>query len=104
MKLLLKHTQVLFIYNFDREQNVKPVKYQPDSIIHVGLDFNIDPMSGCLFHVKNGVSEFFDEIVIYSSNTEEFIDELLRRYPKNKVIIYPDPACRAKENKCWWTY
>lgn len=90
------YTGVVY-YNFDREQNVKPVKYQPDSIIHVGLDFNIDPMSGCLFHVKNGVSEFFDEIVIYSSNTEEFIDELLRRYPKNKVIIYPDPACRQRK-------
>ena len=48
------YTGVVY-YNFDREQNVKPVKYQPDSIIHVGLDFNIDPMSGCLFHVKNGV-------------------------------------------------
>jgi hypothetical protein len=54
-------------------------------------------MSACLFHVKNGVSEFFDEIVIYSSNTDEFIDELLRRYPKNKIIIYPDPACRQRK-------
>jgi hypothetical protein len=40
---------------------------------------------------------FFDEIVIYSSNTEEFIDELLRRYPKNKIVIYPDPACRQRK-------
>jgi hypothetical protein len=90
------YTGVVY-YNFDREQNVKPVKYDPNNIIHVGLDFNISPMSACLFHIKNGVSMFFDEIVIYSSNTEEFIDELLRRYPKNKIVIYPDPACRQRK-------
>jgi len=84
-------------YNFNREQNVKPCKYDPQAIIHVGLDFNIDPMSACLFHLKNGVAEFFDEIVIYSSNTDEFVDELLSRYPKNKIIVYPDPASRQRK-------
>ena len=84
-------------YNFDREQNVKPCKYDPQAIIHVGLDFNIDPMSACLFHLKNGLAEFFDEIVIYSSNTDEFVDELLSRYPKNKIIVYPDPASRQRK-------
>ena len=84
-------------YNFNRELNVKPCTYDPQAIIHVGLDFNIDPMSACLFHLKNGVAEFFDEIVIYSSNTDEFIDELLSRYPKNNIIIYPDPASRQRK-------
>jgi len=84
-------------YNFDRENNVKPCKYDPQAIIHVGLDFNIDPMSACLFHLKNNVAEFFDEIVIYSSNTDEFIDELLGRYPKNKIVVYPDPASRQRK-------
>jgi len=84
-------------YNFDREHNVKPCKYDPQAIIHVGLDFNIDPMSACLFHVKNNVAEFFDEIVIFSSNTDEFVDELLSRYPKNKIIVYPDPASRQRK-------
>jgi hypothetical protein len=35
--------------------------------------------------------------VIYSSNTDEFIDELLSRYNKNKIIIYPDPASRQRK-------
>ena len=84
-------------YNFDRELNVKECKYDKEAIIHIGLDFNIDPMSACLFHVKNGVAEIFDEIVIYSSNTDEFIDELLTRYPKQKMIVYPDPASRQRK-------
>jgi len=84
-------------YNFSREDNVKKCVYDKDSIIHVGLDFNIDPMSACLFHLKNNVIEVFDEIVIYSSNTDEFIQELLSRYPKQKIIIYPDPASRQRK-------
>ena len=84
-------------YNFSRDENVRKCTYQKDAIIHVGLDFNIDPMSACLFHVKNGNIEVFDEIVIYSSNTDEFIDELLSRYNKNKIIIYPDPASRQRK-------
>jgi hypothetical protein len=84
-------------YNFDRELNVQQCKYDPQAIIHIGLDFNIDPMSACLFHVKNGVVEVFDEIVIYSSNTDEFIDELFSRYPKQNMIVYPDPASRQRK-------
>jgi phage terminase large subunit len=84
-------------YNFDRLLNVKPIKYDQESIIHVGLDMNIDPMSACLFQLKNGVAEFFDEIVIYSSNTGELVDELLTRYPLNKIIVYPDPACTQRK-------
>jgi hypothetical protein len=76
---------------------VQECKYDKDAIIHIGLDFNIDPMSACLFHVKNNVVEVFDEIVIYSSNTDEFIDELLSRYPKQKMIVYPDPASRQRK-------
>jgi hypothetical protein len=83
-------------YNFDRQENVKESKYDDKAVIHIGLDFNISPMSACLFHVKNNIIEVFDEIVIYSSNTDEFIDELLSRYPKQKMIVYPDPASRQR--------
>jgi len=84
-------------YNFDRQKTVKPCKYDSQAVIHVGLDFNIDPMSACLCHIKNNIVTFFDEIVIYSSNTEELVTELLQRYPKNKIIVYPDPAARQRK-------
>ena len=84
-------------YNFDRQLNVQECKYDKDAVIHIGLDFNIDPMSACLFHVKNGIAYIFDEIVIYSSNTDEFLDELLSRYNKTKMIVYPDPASRQRK-------
>jgi hypothetical protein len=84
-------------YNFDRQLNVQECKYDPKLMIHIGIDFNIDPLSACLFHIKNGVSYFFDEIVIYSSNTDELVDELLSRYDKTKIIAYPDPASRQRK-------
>ena len=84
-------------YNFDREQNIKECKYDKNLVIHLGMDFNIDPMSACLFHIKNNVIEVFDEIVIYSSNTDEFIEELFSRYPKQNIVVYPDPASRQRK-------
>ena len=84
-------------YNFDRAKNVKPVPFDQNAVIHIGMDFNIDPMSACLFYVKQGVSYFFKEIVIYSSNTQEMIDEITRQYDPKKVIVYPDPASRQRK-------
>ena len=84
-------------YNFSMEENVKPCSYDEKEIVHIGLDFNIDPMSACLFNIKNGIIHVFDEIVIYSSNTDEFISELTSRYPNAKFIIYPDPSAKARK-------
>jgi hypothetical protein len=53
-------------------------------------------MSACLCYIKNDIAYFFDEIVIYSSNTDELITELLQRYPNRKIIVYPDPAARQR--------
>jgi len=84
-------------YNFDRAKNVRPVPIDQNAVIHIGMDFNIDPMSACLFYVKQGIATFFKEIVIYSSNTQEMIDEITRQYDPKKVIVYPDPASRQRK-------
>ncbi len=83
-------------YNFDREQNVKRLKID-ETAIHIGMDFNIDPMSAAVFQLKNNVINFIDEIVIYSSNTDELVKEIKTRYPNRQIIVYPDPACRQRK-------
>ena len=83
-------------YNFDREQNVQTIK-QDETTVHIGMDFNINPMSAAIFQLKNNVINFIDEIVIYSSNTEELVKEIKTRYPNRQVIVYPDPACRQRK-------
>lgn len=82
-------------YPFDREVHVGTYKFNPHLPIWVGQDFNIDPMSSVILQPQpNGEVWAVDEIVLYSSNTEETcdkLDEKFWRYQEN-VVIYPDPA------------
>ena len=83
-------------YNFDREENVKRIDIQ-EGAVHIGMDFNIDPMSSAVFQLKGNTLNFIDEIIIYSSNTEEIVNEIKSRYPDRQIIVYPDPACRQRK-------
>ena len=48
--------------------------------------------------IDKNIIHFVDEIVIYSSNTDEMVDEIKDRYgSKVKIIVYPDPACRQRK-------
>ena len=79
-------------YSFDRNSNV--VKYQgntPD-VLYVGMDFNIDPMSAVVATRTGDTLHIIDEVRIFSSNTQEMIDELKQRFGKSKIWVYPDPA------------
>ena len=81
-------------YAFDRRENVKDIQ-MVDSPIHIGLDFNIDPMSAVCFQIKNNIVNVFDEIVIYGSNTDEMVNEIYNRYGRRHITIYPDPSSKA---------
>ena len=41
------------------------------------MDFNVDPMSACVAQIEKDKIYVVDEIVIYSSNTDEMV-------PRNK--------------------
>ena len=85
-------------YNFHAVENVKPKKLDINKPIHIGLDFNVDPMSASVAQIEKEVVHFVDEIVIYSSNTDEMVQEIKDRYgSKAKIFIYPDPACRQRK-------
>jgi hypothetical protein len=84
-------------YNFNREYTLQP-KAQPDlTEIHCGIDFNVDPMSCSISVIERNVVHFIDEIVMNGSNTDEVCDELKRRYPNSRIVMYPDPAGRQRK-------
>jgi len=86
------------IYNFSIKDNVKDFQEPLDNnIIHIGMDFNLDPMSAVVSHIKDGVVNVFDEIQIWSSNTDEMCSEIHRRYPGKKIFVYPDPSAKARK-------
>ena len=85
-------------YNFHAVDNVKPKNIDWSKPLHIGLDFNVDPMSACVAQLQKDTIHFVDEIVIYSSNTDEMVEEIRNRYgTKQKIFVYPDPACRQRK-------
>ena len=79
-------------YNFDNEESILNREYQKGKTIYIGMDFNRDPMSAIIAQKEGDKLYIIDEIIIYSSNTDEMADEIRFRYPIGDCIIYPDPA------------
>jgi hypothetical protein len=85
-------------YNFHAVDNVQEKKIDWQKPLHIGLDFNVDPMSACVAQIDRDKIHFVDEIVIYSSNTDEMVQEIRDRYgTKTRIFVYPDPACRQRK-------
>lgn len=86
----------IIYYGFKREQSV--IRHDGDrSVIHVGMDFNLDPMSAVLMTRRGGTLHVFDEIVMFGSNTDEMVAEIRTRYGNGTIVIYPDPASRQRK-------
>lgn len=86
----------IIYYNFSREESVRKVDEVSD-ILHIGMDFNLDPMSAVVATRDGDTLHIMDEVVIYGSNTDEMVDEILTRYPDNRIVVYPDPASRQRK-------
>jgi hypothetical protein len=86
-------------YSFDRKTHVEDGAFEARDldVIYVGMDFNIDPMSAVIAIRKGDDLCVIDEIRMFSSNTQEAVDEIKSRYPKSKVWVYPDPAARQRK-------
>ena len=86
----------LIYYGFNREESV--LAFDDDSgTLHIGMDFNLDPMSAVICIRRGGTLIAVDEIVMYGSNTDEMVAEIVDRYPRRNIIVYPDPASRQRK-------
>ena len=90
-----------FLASFETWSGLVMYNWSPDLIkeytgsrdnLHIGMDFNIDPMSAVVFVDMISGLWAIDEIVIPGSNTDEMVDEIRTRYHGAKVTIYPDPS------------
>ena len=73
-------------------------EYTPQTrTIHIGMDFNIDPMVCVVSEIVNYKVYIYDEIQIYSSNTQEMTEEIKTRYKDYNITIYPDPASKQRK-------
>ena len=85
-------------YNFSRQHHV--VDLPPDldqRILHVGMDFNVNPMTACILVQQGDTLYAIDEIRISNSNTLELVIELKNRYPRSEIRAYPDPSGASRK-------
>ena len=85
-------------YNFHPVESIVEKQIDWTKPLHIGMDFNVDPMSACVGQIEKDKIYFVDEIVIYSSNTDEMVQEIRDRYgTKLPIFIYPDPASKQRK-------
>ena len=85
-------------YNFHPVESVVKKEIDWTKPLHIGMDFNVDPMSACVGQIEKDKIFFLDEVIIYSSNTDEMVEEIRNRYgTKIPIFIYPDPASRQRK-------
>lgn len=82
---------------FDRDTHLHERADFDTSIIHVGMDFNVNPATAVIAVREGDCLWCIDELNVYSSNTDEIADEIQSRYPRSKVFCYPDPAGSARK-------
>ena len=80
-------------YNFT-ERNIVDIAQPvtPQTTLHVGIDFNVDPGVMAIAQKTPTGIHVFDEIEMFGTNTQEMVRELHSRYPRYNVMCYPDAA------------
>jgi len=82
----------IIAYSFG-QHNIKPAEeINANEQLILGTDFNVNPMSCTVMRRTKDGLHCIDEIVLNSSNTNELIEEIRNRYPRNPITIFPDPA------------
>ena len=78
---------------FDRFRHHTPRTItEQDTMLHIGLDFNIGGCCAVCFVIDNNIPIAVDEFTSY--DTQDFCNNLTR-YKDKKVIIYPDASGKA---------
>ena len=91
-------------YSFDRSQLFALADMDPGvhdrETLHVGVDFNVSPMSAVIAVKRSERLFVIDAIEIFGSNTDELCQEIKTRYGEDrKYMAYPDASGGARNTK-----
>ncbi len=89
----IQDNQIIF-YAFSEDNIVeKPILPELRTPLHIGMDFNISPMSAVIAQKNKDDIHVFDEIEIWGSNTYEMVKEIKNRYGDHRqMYVYPDAS------------
>lgn len=87
----VSYSGVIF-YSFNDENMSKWQGFSDERTpLHIGVDFNRSPLCAVVATKDKNSLHIFDEIEIYSSNTNELCEEIRNRYGYNRqIFVYPD--------------
>jgi hypothetical protein len=87
-------------HNFYRNVHVSRDAKDHGGDILIGLDFNVSPFSCAIASMVSGpagpILEFWDELVMLGASTQTAIEEIQRRYPDRRIVVYPDASGRQR--------
>jgi len=85
-------------YMFDRKKHVVKglLPFQEGETVYCGIDFNVTIQATSMFAIRNGRMEFIDEMQGHP-DTASLARALKARYPKFKIVAFPDPSGRARK-------
>jgi len=66
------------------------LEYNPGEYVHIGMDFNVDPMTATFNHIRGDNVYQFGEAYLNHSNTYEMVEHIKRLFPVDRCVIYPD--------------
>lgn len=80
--------------------NIQKNDYNPLYVVHIGMDFNRNPMAVTFSHIVNGHVYVFDEALISDCTTQDMIDYILidRKFEPLMCVIYPDSTGKAEKS------
>ena len=92
-------------HSFSRDNNIREVKYDNKKPIHIGQDFNTDPLCAVLwqeYHDKPNIRIFKTYSLSHAGEgdllTERLCQQITQEYPHNTYFSYPDATGRAKHS------
>ena len=75
---------------FDYAENVRDEAIDSGGVVHVGMDFNVNPMTASFSSKVGDQLHTFDELALFNSNTEDMCVAIRDKFRERKIIVYPD--------------
>ena len=77
---------------FSRDIHVKDkLPNYEDEVLRCGIDFNIQN-TNCVIAVRDGNKLVIIDEIVKAHDTDALAKELVRRYPRRKILVYPDAS------------
>lgn len=91
-------------YAFDRNLHVMPVEPpQQSEKLHIGIDFNVDPLCACIGYFRGDILYIFKEFALRSSNTYELAELIHSTFPNRIIDVYPDATGDSRKTNAFAT-